>query len=190
MLINLFDVEGRKIIPGQACYLIPWLKKIMDEFPEDYIQVYSYIFFSACPDATINPYVNINEEDRENIILLDLKPIKFSLESPTVLYALERCIQLYETATFRIWKGAKIMLDQMADDLRTKKLIYGKDGNAADLRGIMDKLPVYTKNFMELEKLLKEEQSKVKGDRVIPYWQKDGYRETKSYDNDDKEEAK
>jgi len=181
MLVNLFDVDGRKIVPGQACYLIPWLKKIMDEFPEDYIQVYSYIFFITCPDAVLNPYVNINEEDREDVVISDLKPVKFSLESPTVLYAIKRCIQLYETPTLRIWKGAKIMLDQMADDLRTKKLTYGKEGNATDLRGIMDKLPTYTKNYMEVEKLLKEEQSKVKGDRVIPYHQKEGYKETKDY---------
>ncbi len=181
MLINLFDVEGRKVVPGQACYLIPWLKKIMDEFPENYIQVYSYIFFISCPDATINGYVNTNEEDREELVIADLKPLTFSLEHPTVIYALERCIALYETPTLRIWKGAKIMLDQMADDLRSKKLTYGKDGNATDLRGIMDKITVYTKNFMELEKMLKEEQSKVKGDRVIPYHQKEGYKETKDY---------
>ena len=182
MLVNLFDVDGRKIVPGQACYLIPCLKKIMDEFPDNYIQIYSYIFFITCPDATLNPFVNLNEEEREDVVIHELKPLYFSLEHPTIIHALRFCMKMYETATLRIWKGAKVMLDQMAEDLTTKRLTYGKDGNAADLRGIMDKLPTYTKNFMEVEKLLKEEQSKVKGDRVIPYHQKEGYRETKNYD--------
>lgn len=181
MLINLFDVENRKVIPGQACYLLPWLKKVMDDFPEHYLQAYAYIFFTTCPDGTLNPYVNINEEDREDLVIADLKPLNFSLEHSTIIDAIKRCIGLYETPTLRAQKGAKIMLDQMADELRTRKMSYGRDGNANDLRAIMDKMPVYLKNYMEIENLLKEEQAKVKGNRVVPYHQKEGYKETKDY---------
>lgn len=182
MLVNLFDVEGRKVIPGQACYLIPWLKNVMEDFPDNYIQVFSYIFFSTCPDGTLNPYVNINEEDREDLVIADLKPLNFSLEHPTVIKALSGCIRLYETPTLRAQKGAKIMLDQMAEELRTKKMTYGRDGNSNDLRAMMDKMPVYIKNYMEIENLLKEEQAKVKGDRIIPFHQREGYKETKNYE--------
>lgn len=181
MLVNLFDVEGRKVVPSQACYLIPWLKKIMEDFPEDYLQVYAYVFFTTCPDGSINPYVNVDEEDKEAIILSDLKPICFSLEHPTVLRALRGCMVLYETPTLRLWRGAKLMLDQIAEVLAKKTLSFGKEGNATDIRGFLDKLPVYNKNFRDLEKALQEEQSKVKGDRIVPYHQKEGYIETKDY---------
>jgi hypothetical protein len=184
MLINLFDVENRKAIPSQACYLIPWLKRIMDIYPDCYMQVYSYIMFTTCPDGTINPYVNLPEEDREDVIIADLKPLKFSLEDDVVIDTLKRCIKLYETPTLRIWKGAKIMLDEMAEKLKNR-LTFGKDGNATDMRGIMKEIPTYTENYMKLENMLKEEQAKVKGDRIIPFHQKDGYKETKDYTNGD-----
>lgn len=189
MLLKIFEIDGRKPIPSEACYIVPWLKRIMDLYPEDYIQIYSYIFFTACSDGT-NPYINFPEEDREDVIISDLKPLKFSLEDPIIIDTLKRCIKIYETPTLRIWKGAKVMLDQMADDLRTKKLTYGKDGNESAMRGMMDKIAVYTKNYMEVEKMLQEEQSKVKGDRVIPYHQKAGYKETRNYGQDEEDEQK
>jgi len=182
MLINLFDVEGRKLVPGQACYAIPWLRRIMEEYPEDYITIYKYVCWNTCMDGNINPYVNLPEDGREDVILSDIAPVKFSLEDPMIVDTLERCRKLYETPTLRIWKGAKIMLDHMADKLSEASLTFGKDGNATDMRGMMKEIPTYTENYMKLESMLKEEQAKVKGDRMIPFHQKDGYKETKNYD--------
>lgn len=185
MLPNLFDIEGRKCIPSQACYIVPWLKRIMDKYPTNYIQVYSYLFLTTCPDATLNPYMNFPEEDREDIVISDLKPLTFSLEDPIIIDTLNRLFKMYETPTLRIWRAAKIMLDEMATKLGTKSLTFGKDGNATDMRGMMKELPTFTENFMKLENMLKEEQAKVKGDRIIPFHQKDGYKETKDYDQND-----
>jgi hypothetical protein len=182
MLINLFDIENGVLRPSIACYAIPWLKKIMDEYPENYIQVYSYIFFTTCTDGSINPYINLPEDEREYVVLSDLGPLKFSLEDTIVLQTIDRCNKLYETPTLRILKGAKIMLDTMASTLSEGTLTFGKDGNATDIRGIMKEIRTYTEDYMKLELLVKEEQSKVKGDKAIPYHQKDGYKESKNYE--------
>jgi hypothetical protein len=182
MLVNLFDVQDRKLVPNQACYAIPWLKIIMDKYPDNYIQVYSYIFFSTCPDGTINPYVNLPEDEREEVVIADLSPLTFSLEDDLVIDTIEKCKKMYETPVLRTFIGAKKMLDKIGRFLDTEEITTGKDGNSTEIRGMLKELSTYWENYNKLENVLKEEQSKVKGDRVIPFWQQVGYKETKQYE--------
>lgn len=182
MLINLFDVEDRKLTPSQACYAIPWLERIMKLYPENYIQIYKYIFFTVCPDGTINPYVNLPEDEREDVVMADLAPLTFSLEDEVVVDTLNRCKKLYETPVLRTFIGAKKMLDKVGRFLDTEEITTGKDGNASEIRAMLKELSTYWENYNKLENVLKEEQAKVKGDRIIPFHQQAGYKETKSYE--------
>lgn len=181
MLINLFDVDGKKVVPGQACYLIPWLKRIMDMYPDYYLNIYNYIFHLTCPDGTINSYVNFPEEEKESILLSDLAPIQFDLEDPIILDTIERCRKMYETPVLRAFNGAKRMLDRIGSYLDREEIIDGKEGNAMTIKAFMKELPDYWETYRKMENILKEEQSKVRGDRSIPYWQQEGFKETKEY---------
>ena len=59
MIVRLFDVQNNKVIPSEHCYALPFLKKIMDEYPDTYMQVYQYIFYLSCPDPDLNPFFNL-----------------------------------------------------------------------------------------------------------------------------------
>jgi len=47
MLVRLFDVQNSKVIPTEHCYALPFLKAIMTEYPDTYLQVYQYIFYMS-----------------------------------------------------------------------------------------------------------------------------------------------
>jgi uncharacterized protein YjgD (DUF1641 family) len=182
MLPNLFDVEGKNLVPSQACYAIPWLERIMTLYPNDYLQIYKYIFFTTCPDGTINPYVNLPEDEKEDVVMADLAPLKFSLEDDVIVDTVNKCKKLYETPVLRTFLGAKKMLDKVGRFLDDEEITTGKDGNSSEIRAMLKELSTYWENYNKLENVLKEEQAKVKGDRIIPFHQKEGYKETKRYE--------
>jgi hypothetical protein len=47
-MIRLFDIQNNKVVPTEHCYTLKFLKDIMDEFPEDYLKIYAYLFYMAC----------------------------------------------------------------------------------------------------------------------------------------------
>ena len=75
MIVRLFDIQNNKVIPSEHCYALPFLKKIMDTYPDTYMQVYQYIFYLSCPDPDLNPFFNLPEHEKEDIIIeeIDLK---------------------------------------------------------------------------------------------------------------------
>lgn len=176
-MIQLFDVQDKKVCPAAVTYLVPELSAIMKNFPDEYLKVYAYIFFMTCPDST-NPYLQLPEMEKEEVILADLKPT-FYLEDLSIITAIQKCKKLYETPTLRIRQGAKMMLDEMARKLQDS-LTFGKDGNATDMRGIMKEIRGYTEDYMHLDNLVKEEQDKVRGGLKRRYDQMPGYIDMKS----------
>ena len=40
MIVRLFDIQNNKVIPSEHCYALPFLKKIMEAYPDTYMQVY------------------------------------------------------------------------------------------------------------------------------------------------------
>lgn len=178
-MIPLLDVSNGKIVPSVHTYNIPWLKRIIENFPEEYLQVYSYIFYKTCPDGTLNPYVRLEEEAREDVILADLKPT-FWVEDLMILDTIERCKAMYETPVLRAFVGAKKMIDKMARYLSEQEITEGKEGNAATIRGIMKELPDHWAAYRKWEEELNKEQAKVRGNARIRYDQLPGYKDSKA----------
>jgi hypothetical protein len=177
-MISLFDYNNGKVIPSTACYIIPELQKIKECYPSNYMKMYHYIFATTCMDASISPYVNLPEDSREEVILQDVKP-DFSLEDPILLAALDKCKLLYDTPVLRSFKGAKKMLDKVATYLAEEEITGGKNGNAADIRGLMKELPDYWASYKKWEAILKEEQAVARGKAKISYDQQPTYKNTK-----------
>lgn len=184
-MIQLFDVQDRKLTPTIHCYALPFLKKVMDLFPDDYIDIYKYVFYLTCPDSTLNPCVNLPEGEKEQWIISELKPT-FYMDDLYIAEVVKKCKELYETPILRVWRGAKKMVDKIGTLLDEEELTFGKDGNATDIRGMMKELPTYAENFMKLDTMLKEEQAKVRGGSKVRYDQLPGYRDSKEQEDDDK----
>jgi len=183
-MINLFDISNGKVIPSVHCHVIPQLKQIMEHFPNDYLNVYAYIFYLTCPDSTINPYVNQAELERETLIIADLKPT-FYLEDLKILETIEWCKKMYETSTLRSWRGAKKMLERIGDYLNENEINdSGKDGNGMLIDKYMTKLGEYHDTYKKMDNEVKEEQAKVRGSIKLRYDFKPGYVDSKA-DRDD-----
>lgn len=176
MMIQLLDVQDKRVVPSAVTHYIPELQAIIDVFPEEYLKVLAYIFFTTCPDGS-NPYVNLPEGEKEDVILRDLQPFTFYVEDMKIEQAKEKCRKLYETPTRRGYLGAKIALDRVGEYLANTEITDGKDGSAMTIDRYMSKLADYTDTYTNLENKLKEEQAKVRGQVKVPFHQKSDYKE-------------
>lgn len=185
-MIPLFDIENETVRPTIACYSIPVLKKIMDLFPDDYLEIYKYIFFLTCPDTTMNVYYNRPEDTREQDIIDDLKPT-FYLEDMKIQEAIAKCRELYETPTLRAYIGAKRAYDRVATYLAETEITEGKDGTANIIKDYMKCLKDFRDTCATMEKILQEEQVKIRGSGYQRYDQASNYRNLTSDDSTEKE---
>jgi len=187
-VIKLFDISGGKVIPSEHVYVIPRLKKIMELYPDQYLEIYSYLFYTTCPDSTMNPYVNQPEDMREEVIIADLGPT-FSLDDKVIEETRKWCEKMYETPTLRSWRGAKKMLDKVGIYLAESEITDGKDGNGMQIDRFMSKLGDYHDIYKKMDNEVKEEQAKVRGSAKVPYWQKPSYVDKKKDEDDDNTEG-
>ena len=68
MLVKLFDISNNKVVPTEHCYTLKFLKAIMDKYPDTYLDVYMYLFYMTCPDPDLNPFFNVPEVDKEEVV--------------------------------------------------------------------------------------------------------------------------
>lgn len=168
-MIRLFDVEGGVVIPTEHCYTIKYLKVIMDQYPEDYNKIYPYLFYMNCPNPDLNPYFDVPEDNKEELILRDIGAT-FDPDDQMIKEALEGCKLLYETTLSRAYTGIKIMLDNLATYLATTKITTGRDGNGPFLLNAAKSYDDIRASFKGAYKDLKEEQqSRVRGDVNTAY---------------------
>jgi len=157
-MIRLFDLQNGQVIPTEHCYTIGYLKDIMDEYPDDYMSVYAFLFYMTCPSEDLNPYFNIKEDDKEELLLNDLKA-NFTTEDPLVITALTNIKELFETPTSRAFRGIKIALDNMADVMTETKPTFGRDGSATALLRIAKDFDDVRQSYKGVYKDLQDEQS-------------------------------
>jgi hypothetical protein len=167
-MIKLFDVVNNKVVPSEHCFIIPFLKKIMDEFPENYLVIYSYLFYMSCRSSE-NPYYNRPREDVQDEILKDLQ-ITFDTENVLICIALDRCKKLYETPTVRAYNGISNMLDKLAFYMETQSITDGRDGNITAIVSAAKNFDAIRKSFKGVAKDLEEEQSsRARGGQKLSY---------------------
>jgi len=168
-MIKLLDLQNGKIIPTEHCYTLSFLKKIMDEFPDDYLKVYSYLFYMTCPNPDLNPYFNIPEDDKEQIILQDIEA-EFSTEDDLIINALSKCVQLYETPTTRAYRGISSMLDRLAIYMEKTPITHGRDGNITALVSAAKNFEGIRQSFKGAYKDLQDEQqTRTRGGGSLAY---------------------
>ena len=168
-MIRLFDIQNGQVIPSEHCHTLKFLKDIMNEFPQDYLKIYAYLFYMTCPNPDMNPFFDIPEQDKEEMILKEIDA-EFSTDEDTIHYALEQCKKMYETPTFRAYQGIKIALDNMAKFMATEQVTSGRDGSATAILRIAERFDAVRQSFKGVYRDLQDEQqSSVRGGQNLAY---------------------
>lgn len=169
ILTKLFDVQNGVVIPTEHCYTLKALKDIMDEYPEDYLKIYMYLFYMCCPNPDLNPFFFTPDMDKENMIM-DQIGAEFSTEDETIYTALQFCQRMYETPTSRAYKGIASMLDRLARYMENTPITHGRDGNMNSLIAAAKNYEAIRQSFKGAYKDLQEEQSsRVRGGQGLAY---------------------
>lgn len=168
-MIRLFDVENKVLIPTEHCFALRFLRKIMDDHPDDYIEVYKYLFYMTCPDPDLNPFFHVPEVEKEDLILDEIDA-EFSTEDSDIIDALAKCNKLYETETSRAYTGIKKMLDKISIYMADTPITDGRDGNLTQIVNTAKSFDGIRQSYKGVYKDLQEEQeSKVRGSQMLAY---------------------
>jgi hypothetical protein len=169
MFARLFDVQNGVVIPTEHCYTLKALKDVMDEYPDEYLKIYMYLFYMCCPNPDMNPFFFTPEQDKEHMIMKEIQG-EFSTEDDTIFVALKFCEKMYETPTSRAYKGIASMLDRLARYMETTPITHGRDGNMNSLIAAAKNYEAIRQSFKGAYKDLQEEQSsKVRGGQGLAY---------------------
>lgn len=169
MIARLFDVQNGVAVPTEHCYTLKSLRDIMDNYPEQHMKIYQYLFYMTCPNPDMNPFFNTPAMDKEEIILREIEA-EFSPEDDDIFTALKFCERMYETPTSRAYEGMQKALDRISRYLSTAQITDGKDGNIAQIRALAKDFDGIRQSFKGVYKDLQEEQqSRVRGGQGIAY---------------------
>jgi hypothetical protein len=167
-MIELFTLQNGKVIPTIHCHTLKFLKVIMEDYPEDYLSIYLYIYYMTCPSPD-NPYFHYPEDEKEETILHDIDA-DFSTDDDVITYALEKCKKMYETETSRAYYGIKIALDNFGKVLANTVPTFGRDGSATAILKIAKEFDGIRQSFKGVYKDLMEEQKEtVRGNQTRAY---------------------
>jgi hypothetical protein len=168
-MVKLFDVQNGTVVPTEHCFVLETLKKIFEEYPEDYLSVYAYVFYMTCPNPELNPFFDIVENDKEELILREVNA-EFSTEDTTIRDALKFCEKLYETPTYRAYMGIKQMLDRLARYMENTPIEHGRDGNINSLVNAAAKFEQIRMSFKGAYKdLMEEQKGTARGGQQLAY---------------------
>jgi len=168
-MVRIFDIVNGKVIPSEHCYILKDLKVIMTKYPQEYIDIYAYIFYMTCPNPELNPFFDVIDHEKEELVMRQLSTI-FSAEDEEIIRAIKLCEKLYETPTLRSYMGIKNMLDKLAKYMETAPIESGRDGNIMALVNTAAKFEQIRLSFKGAYKdLLEEQQSTVRGGTNLAY---------------------
>jgi hypothetical protein len=169
MIVKLFDIQNGKVIPTEHCYTLKALKMVMDNYPDNYIKIYQYLFYMTCPNPDLNPFFYTPDLDKESLIL-DQIEADFSTEDEDIYIALQFCQRMFETPTSRAYKGIASMLDRLGRYMETTPITHGRDGNITALVNAAKNYEAIRASFKGAYKDLQEEQSsRVRGGIGMAY---------------------
>jgi hypothetical protein len=169
-MIRLFEIENKIVIPTEHCFVVGYLKDIMKDYPDDFLQVYQFLFYMKCPGPD-NPYFNMPDVDVEDTIIHDLGGLNFNAENDDIIEALKKTERLYETPTVRAHKGIKTAMDNIADYLNNTTITDGKEGNIGQVRSMAKDFDMIRKSYKGTAKDIEDEQKAlhVRGDQNLAY---------------------
>ena len=169
MLPKLFTVKDGVLIPSEHCLALKSLKAIIDTFPKTYLKIYLYIYYMTCWDPENNPFFNLPEDQKEEVILKETG-IDFSIDNPVITEAYDLCYKVYDTPTKRAYEGMKVMMDNLAKFMKSQQFTTGRDGSLTAMVSAGEKYHKLRESFKGVEKdYLEEIKNRTRGDRYKGY---------------------
>ncbi len=169
MTIKLFDISNGKVIPTEHCHTLETLRRLMDMYPDNYLKVYQYLFYMTCPNPEVNPFFNMVDGDREEIVLAEIDA-DFSPEDEGIPQAIDFCRKLYETPTMRAYNGIKKALDNIATYMNNTSITDGRDGNINQIRAMAKDFDAIRLSYKgALRDMQEEQKSHVRGGTGLAY---------------------
>jgi len=169
MIVRLFDIQNGQVVPTEHCYALKFLKDIMDEYPEDYIEIYKYLFYMTCPNPELNPFFHLEDDIKEEYIFQEVAG-NFTQEEVLIAIALDKCRKLYETPTSRAYEGIKHALDNIAGYMRNTSITDGRDGNISQIRAVAKDFDSIRQSFKgAYTDLMNEQKNHVRGGAGLAY---------------------
>ena len=167
-MIRLFDINDGNVVPTEHCYTLSFLKDIVDNYPEEHVKIFAYLFYLSCRSSE-NPYFNRPQDELDMEVLKDLKA-SFDPEDPLIITGLKRTKQLYETPTIRAYNGISHMLEKLAVYMNTQTITDGRDGNITAIINAAKNFQAIRQSFKGIAKDLEDEQSsRARGNQKLSY---------------------
>ena len=157
--LSLFDVEDGVLRPTVHCYSLRALRTIMDQYPDDYLEIYKYLFYMCSHNAKKNPFFDRPEHEKSDQILAELNSSGFNVDDDEIEAALVLCKMLFTTPTSDAYLGVKTMLENVTHYMRNTAIKDGRDGNLTALVNAASKFDSLRQSFKGVYKDLMEEQS-------------------------------
>ena len=168
-MVRLFDIQNGKVVPSEHCYTLKTLSDIIVEYPLDYMKVYAYVFYMTCPNPDLNPFFDVPEADKEELILAEIDA-EFSTDDDPIVDAIKFCEKLYQTPTYRAYMGMKSMVERLGKYMETTEIEHGRDGNITALINAAAKFDQIRQSFKATYRDLQDEQqSQVRGGQNLAY---------------------
>ena len=103
-------------------------------------------------------------------IIIEEVGLEESTEDGEIRQAVDMCKEMYQTPTFRAYKGIKSMLDRLARYMETTSIEHGRDGNLTSLVNTAAKFDQIRQSFKGAYNDMKDEQkSQVRGGQGLAY---------------------
>lgn len=168
-MIRLFDIENGKVIPTEHCFTLKFLNAIREGYPDSHLNIYAYLFYMSCPNPDLNPFFNMPEEEKEDMIFTEVGA-GFLKSDVVIQEALVKTRQLFETRTYRLYRSFAIMLDRLGKYVETTPIEHGRDGNISSLIQAAKNIQDIRQQFKGLEKdHLEEQKTLVRGGQMLAY---------------------
>ena len=168
-MIRLFDIQNGQVVPSEHCHTLKSLSDIIVEYPLDYMKVYAYVFYMTCPNPDLNPFFDVPESDKEELILAEVDA-DFSTDDEVIINAIKFCEKLYQTPTYRAYMGMKSMVERLGKYMETTEIEHGRDGNITALINAAAKFDQIRQSFKATYRDLQDEQqSQVRGGQNLAY---------------------
>lgn len=168
-MVRLFDVQNGKVIPTEHCYTLKFLKDIMDKHPDEYMKIYTYLFYMTCPNPDLNPFFHYRDVEKEEEVYREVDG-DFFAEDDEIQHALRMCQKMYETETSRAYNGIKKALDNLADYMSRTSITDGRDGNISQIANVAKNFDAIRQTYKGVFRdLIEEQQSSVRGGQNLAY---------------------
>jgi len=164
MQIKVFDINEGQVVINENCLLIPELKEIYEIYT-DPIPAFCFVHFMSDP---LGPYANLEEDQREEILLEDY-PGEYTIEDEPIYKAVAKLTSLYETPTMELKRDARKGLKTLSQYLgKASVRDDDKGGNLNTFLSALKSVGKISQEYRALEKEV-EEELRVRGGNMTGY---------------------